>query len=68
MRCNSCGSENLSDFTAEIAIHFPRVKNVFRPHVFVFPALMVCLACGAAQFALSKEELSELTGSRAASA
>ena len=68
MRCKSCGSENAGNFTAEVAIHFSGLKNIDRPHVFVFPALMVCLDCGIAEFAVSEIELRLLSESRAAGA
>lgn len=68
MRCKSCGSENVGNFTAEIAIHFQRLKNVFRPHVFVFPEVIVCLDCGFAGFVVSEDEKRKLNEGRAASA
>ena len=57
MPCQSCSSENLSKFTAEIAIHLHGLKNLDKPHVYVFPELDVCLDCGAAQFAIQEAEL-----------
>ena len=61
MRCNSCGSENMGEFTAEIAIHIPGLKNIGDPVVWVFPQLVVCLGCGAAQFDLPEAKLRKLT-------
>lgn len=57
MSCSSCGSENLGGFAAEIAIHFPGLKNLHKPIVWVFPRLMVCLDCGIAQFTVPEAEL-----------
>ena len=52
MPCTSCGSNNLSKFWGEIAIHFPGMKDLDKPVVWVFPELVVCLDCGIAQFAV----------------
>ena len=60
MKCKSCGSDNQSKFTAEVAIHFPGLKNISRRHVVVNPELVVCLDCGMAAFAVSETELREL--------
>lgn len=55
--CNSCDSENLGRFRGEIGIHSLGLKNIDTPTVFVFPELLVCLACGHAQFAVPETEL-----------
>jgi hypothetical protein len=68
MRCKSCGSEHVGNFPAEIAIHFSGLKNIDKPHVFIFPAIIVCLDCGIAEFTVSEKELRLLTESRAAGA
>ena len=60
MPCKSCGSVNRSKFTGEIGIHFPELKNIDKPVVWVFPELVVCLNCGTAEFAVPKEELRQL--------
>jgi hypothetical protein len=67
-RCESCGSENLGNFTAEIAVHFPGSKNTDKPDILVFPALIVCLDCGIAEFAVPEKELRQLVRGRAAGA
>ena len=64
----SCGSENLGNFTAEIAIHFRGLKTIDKPHTFLFPALVVCLDCGMAEFLVSERELLKLTEGRGAKA
>jgi len=58
--CDSCGSTNLGKFLAEISIHFPGLKNIDKAQVLVFPQLVVCLACGAAQFTVGQPELNQL--------
>jgi len=57
MPCTSCGSENLRKFKAEIGIVLPGFLRLFDPTVFVWPELVVCLACGTAQFAVPEREL-----------
>ena len=57
MPCKSCGSVNLRKFSGEIAIHFPGLKNIDKPVVWVFPKLFVCLDCGTAEFAVPEAEL-----------
>jgi hypothetical protein len=57
MPCKSCGSINQRNFTGEIAIHFPGLKNIDKSIVWVFPELVVCLNCGTAEFAVPQEEL-----------
>jgi hypothetical protein len=61
MRCTSCGSNNQRKFTAEVAIHFPGLKNIDKPVVWLFPELLVCLDCGMAAFAVPETGLSQLT-------
>ena len=60
VRCRLCGSLNQSTFTAEMGIHFPGLKNIDKPVVWVFPELVVCLVCGAAEFVVPEDELAEL--------
>jgi hypothetical protein len=40
-----------------MAIHFPGLKNIDMPVVWVFPEVMVCSNCGTAEFAVSEAEL-----------
>ena len=56
-RCESCSSNRLNKFPAEVSIHVPGLKNIRTPTVLVFPQLQVCLACGKAQFAVPEAEL-----------
>jgi len=63
MRCKSCGSVNQRKFTGEIAIHFPGLKRIDEPVVWVFPELVVCVDCGIAEFAVPEAELLRLAKS-----
>jgi hypothetical protein len=58
--CKSCSSSNQSIFSTEVAIHFPGLKGLEMPIVWVFPKLKVCLKCGRAEFAIPDGELREL--------
>jgi hypothetical protein len=40
-----------------MGIHFPGLKNVSRPTVWVFPELAVCLNCANAEFVIPESEL-----------
>jgi hypothetical protein len=58
--CPFCHSENQREFPAEVNIHFPGMKNLTKPTVWLFPTLSVCLHCGGAQFDLPDAELERL--------
>lgn len=60
MRCSSCGSEKLGQYTGEIAIHFPRRAGHDKPFILIFPKVFVCLDCGIAEFAVPDSELRQL--------
>lgn len=60
MTCPSCRSELRKPFDSEIAIHFPGAENLTTPHVFVSPAVLVCMHCGFTEFRLREEELKQL--------
>ena len=66
MPCKSCGSGNQSKFCGEIAVHFPGLKNIDKPIVWVFPEVVVCLDCGTAEFAVPEAELRQLVKGDAA--
>ena len=66
MPCKSCGSINQKKFTAEMGIHFPGLKNINKPVVWLFPKLVVCLDCGTTEFTVPKEELRQLAKGDAA--
>jgi hypothetical protein len=60
MSCKSCGSVNQRKLIGEIGIRFPGLQNLDKPVVWVFPELIVCLDCGAAEFAVPEAELRRL--------
>jgi hypothetical protein len=60
MSCLSCTSGNQAEFAAEINLHFPSLKNLDKPSVFVFPKVVVCLDCGCSLFAIPETELARL--------
>jgi len=60
MACRVCHSENRGAFESEISIHLPRLDNLTKPTVLVFPKLLVCLECGRAEFGIGKTELRRL--------
>jgi len=60
MACTRCSSDNQGSFNGELAIHFPGLKNLDKPIVWVFPKLAVCLDCGFAEFTVPERELSML--------
>jgi len=60
MRCLSCGSDRLSEFSAEINIQFSGFKNLGKPGVFVFPKVLICLDCGQSRFTTPETELARL--------
>ena len=45
-----CACENQREFNGELAIHFPGIKGLQKPIVWVFPKVRVCLDCGYADF------------------
>jgi hypothetical protein len=68
MPCKRCGSTNQRKFSAEMVIHFSGLKNIENPGVWLFPALLVCLNCATAEFAIPEAELRELAKGDAAAA
>lgn len=58
LSCRRCASENQRRLSTEIAIHLPGLST---PHVFLFPAILVCLNCGFTEFVISERELPLLT-------
>jgi hypothetical protein len=60
MRCKSCGSIRRRNFTAEMGIHFPGLKNIDKPVVWVFPEIVVCMDCGISEFTMPETELRQL--------
>ena len=64
--CKLCGSSNVGNFPTEIAIHLPGRRNLSKPHVLVFPELLVCFDCGIAHLAVPEAELRQLAKDREA--
>jgi hypothetical protein len=60
MACVSCGSEEQTEFDAEMIIHFPGRKGLDQPVVPVFPRIAVCFRCGSTLFAVPDAELRAL--------
>lgn len=60
MGCKQCASDELTDFNAEVAIHFPGLKGLNEPPVWVFPKLLVCLQCGFAELVIPEEQIEQL--------
>jgi hypothetical protein len=56
-RCRWCGSPTLRRFAGEVAVHFPGLKNIDKPPVFVFSELSVCIVCGITQFVVPEAKL-----------
>jgi hypothetical protein len=57
MTCLSCQSAKQAELLAETLIHFPGLKNIDKPAVWLFPRLLVCLDCGASQFMVPEQKL-----------
>lgn len=43
-----------------MALHFPGLKGLDKPIVWVFPEVLVCLECGLAEFSIPETELGVL--------
>jgi hypothetical protein len=61
MSCKVCQSESQSNFNGELAIHFPGLKGLDKPIVWVFPKLVVCRDCGVTEFIVPEAELRVLS-------
>jgi hypothetical protein len=57
MYCKTCGSSREAEFTAEMIMHFPGLKNLDKPGVWLCSRLLLCLDCGCAQFTVPETEL-----------
>ena len=60
MPCKACGSNKRAKLTAEIAVHIPGPNNLDKPHLLVFPEILVCLNCGNAEFTVPESQLRAL--------
>lgn len=59
--CRDCQSDAQQEYQAEINVHFPGMKGLDIPTVWVFAKLQVCLDCGAAQFVIPDAERKTLS-------
>jgi hypothetical protein len=57
MPCKRCASDSQQLFNGEIAIHFPGLKGLDKPIVWMFPKVAVCLECGFTDFKVPEKEL-----------
>jgi hypothetical protein len=64
MHCRQCKSDDRRTFNGELAIHFPGLEGLYKPIVWVFPNLSVCLHCGFTEFTIPKRELSVLVSGK----
>ena len=60
MVCKACHSDHLREYPAEINIQFPGKENLNKPSIWVFPKLLVCLACGFTESRIPNTELRSL--------
>jgi len=60
MSCAWCRSSKQVELTAEMLIHFPGLKNLDKPALWLFPKLLVCLACGCSHFTVPGTELGSI--------
>jgi hypothetical protein len=67
MSCRYCSAETRI-FNGEIAIHFPGLKGLDKPIVWVFPKVLVCLDCGFTEFVIPETELGQLVEANVAAA
>jgi hypothetical protein len=66
MRCRLCGSDDRSWLTGEFALHFPGLKSIEKPVVWVFPQVCVCFHCGNVEFSIPEGQLLVLSIANAA--
>lgn len=57
MSCPPCASSRETEFSAEINIHCPGIKNLDKPSVLAFPKVVVCFDCGFSRFTTPEVEL-----------
>jgi hypothetical protein len=51
---------NQVEFSAEMVVHLGGLKNLDKSGVMLFPKVLVCLACGSSQFAVTKADVALL--------
>jgi hypothetical protein len=55
--CTRCGSLSIRKFKGEVAILLPEPENRSESTVLVWPELVICMACGFAEFVIPGREL-----------
>ena len=60
MSCVCCRSFKQVELTAEMLIHYPGLKNLDKPALWLFPKLLVCLDCGCSHFTVPGTELGSI--------
>ena len=60
MKCLVFHSANQVELTAEMVIHFPGLKLLGKPGVWLFPKLEVCLECGFSRFTIPNTKLASV--------
>jgi hypothetical protein len=65
VKCKACGADTQIKLTAEMALHFPGLKDIDKPLVWVFPEVLVCLHCGVSEFTVPETELRVLVAGEA---
>ena len=61
MPCKKCGSEDQTEFGAEISVHFQGHGDSDKQAILLFPKLLVCLECGFTEFVISETDLPQLS-------
>ena len=67
MLCPSCLSDNQTEFSAEMMVHFLGKRNIDNPGVLLFQKVSVCLNCGFSKFTIPKSKLQKLNAGNAKS-
>jgi len=60
MHCMLCQSSSLSEYSAEMIVHFSGLRNVNNPGITVCRKVVVCLVCGFSRFMTPEPELTLL--------
>jgi hypothetical protein len=66
MACSSCGSQQQSEFSAEMVIHFPGREGLDKPVVPVMAKIKLCFICGCSLFTVPEAEIDLLKRGAAA--
>jgi hypothetical protein len=64
MSCKTCHSENQREYSSEINLLSPKIGDLAKPSVWVFPSVLICLDCGSAEFKIPSPELVQLRNER----